>query len=284
MARKALKERLESAEIYFKTVAAIFLSGMAIFLSYQANRIASIQADVATRALKITETEMLPHIVGRLHWVKSDPQNQYSDDYVLLLINDGGPLIWCDPGPSRVFMWVSWTPKQGVTENIYIPVDYYCGFHSLREPAGSLSTRWQPWLGPLGLSLYPGALWFAVPCSNVSWWELREQLGKLGLYIGLRVFQDITYMDRLGEVTEETLVVSPITGRLDPVTIPSEKFFEYVSRWGERLVSETWLEESLGIPEIPLSVENVLKVWELYTGENLENLMIWELDMEKSAE
>ncbi len=84
-----IKKQLKSNEIYFTTLAAVFLSTMAIIVSIKTNDIAKIQIDIAKEQAKIDYFEQLPDFSVKKKSIKvlNKPEN---DSIEIEIINNSG--------------------------------------------------------------------------------------------------------------------------------------------------------------------------------------------------
>ena len=175
---------LEDNKIFFEVIVASLLSFMAIYVSFQANKIAEIQT-------KIMQEEDLPQLEIRINQEYNEQLELY-DNVVWKIINQGGRLSDFDTEAYSFYKFF-----------------YHPDYDTLQIPLYS-------YLNMRGfLTGESEGLIYQIDNNHhgVKEIELRDSLSDFGFY-QIETYMTIFYKDIFNENHEEYFIISPRIGRI----------------------------------------------------------------------
>lgn len=196
-----MKAWLERNKILFETVAAVMLSVMAIFISWQQFKVAEMQT-------RIAERQVLPQFVIVSRQVKSSVESQMYDEDILSVENKGAVVSSFSVKPAVLFNFVITTYgdadnkfKQNKLDREVFVQDYYFGVGLSPTGQGLLATV------KGGTKKNHSK---AVQLEN----DLEEYCRSKGWYskVDIKRFVNISYVDLLGREHNEYYFVPLIYG------------------------------------------------------------------------
>jgi len=209
--RRKFRKGLLLSEVYFRTLAALLLSVMAVFVSFEANKISRRQLDVSEKEMEVLaqemaflESEKLPFLEPLLEWL---PEGNYR----FWVRNSGGTVRWCLP-LITTFLVMTETDSSGVTRWMSTKmVAYNSSYFSVIQKPEQLGLDVS---GPISgypiLDIRPGNesyLLCSQSYSDPTFENLRQSLQEEGLAVGLVCIVELLHENVLGGEKEDTFLL-----------------------------------------------------------------------------